>query len=490
MTTARAGRSVFYSGAAVMVAVLGLVFFPSTGLRSIGAAGALVVFFSVAASVTFMPALLSVLGRRVDSIPVIRLQVAQEGRFSRWWARAVLRRPWASILVALVLIALIVWPAATMKTEMVSASTLPKAAESRQGMDILDTEFDRAALSPVSVLLTWESEKPIDMTRAATFFLYGQRLSTMEGVAAVQSPFTITGLSDPAALVALWPQFEGLLNDPDSFVVPEEGITLKSGQTITAQELNQFKMLIKATVAKGAVQYYVVSEDLPGSLESRELVERLLASDVPAGYELHVTGESAHNYDFFEELSDWFPWVFAWVVVISLVVFVLLLRSVVLPLVAVLINLLTIGMSYGILVLLFQGDTFERILRFTSTGAINIVIPVVMLCVLFGITMDYAVFMLTRMHERWHRSGDNRESVVTGIMRTARIIISAALLVVIVTGAFAFTSIAETKMLGLGIALAIIADTLLIRLVLLPALMAYLGKWNWWWPTLKRGKNP
>ncbi len=490
VTTARAGRSVFYSGAAVMVAVLGLVFFPSTGLRSLGIAGALVVFFSVAASVTFMPALLSVLGRRVDSIPVIRLHAAHEGRFSRWWARVVLRRPWVSILVALALIALIAWPAATMKTEMVSASTLPKAAESRQGMEILDTEFDRAALSPVSVLLTWEGEEPIDMTRAATFFLYGQQLTTMEGVAAVQSPFTITGLSDPAALVALWPQFEGLLNDPDSFVVPEEGITLESGQTITAQELNQFKMLIKATVAKGVVQYYVVSEDLPGSSESRELVERLLASDVPAGYELHVAGESAYNYDFFEELSDWFPWVFAWVVVISLVVFVLLLRSVVLPLVAVLVNLLTIGMSYGILVLLFQGDTFERILRFTSTGAIDIVIPVVMLCVLFGITMDYAVFMLTRMHERWHRSGENRESVVTGIVRTARIIISAALLVVIVTGAFTFTSIGETKMLGLGIALAIIADTLLIRLVLLPALMAYLGKWNWWWPALKRGKNP
>jgi RND superfamily putative drug exporter len=490
VTTARAGRSVFYSGAAVMVAVLGLVFFPSTGLRSLGIAGALVVFFSVAASVTFMPALLSVLGRRVDSIPVIRLHAAHEGRFSRWWARVVLRRPWVSILVALALIALIAWPAATMKTEMVSASTLPKAAESRQGMEILDTEFDRAALSPVSVLLTWEGEEPIDMTRAATFFLYGQQLTTMEGVAAVQSPFTITGLSDPAALVALWPQFEGLLNDPDSFVVPEEGITLESGQTITAQELNQFKMLIKATVAKGVVQYYVVSEDLPGSSESRELVERLLASDVPAGYELHVAGESAYNYDFFEELSDWFPRVFAWVVVISLVVFVLLLRSVVLPLVAVLVNLLTIGMSYGILVLLFQGDTFERILRFTSTGAIDIVIPVVMLCVLFGITMDYAVFMLTRMHERWHRSGENRESVVTGIVRTARIIISAALLVVIVTGAFTFTSIGETKMLGLGIALAIIADTLLIRLVLLPALMAYLGKWNWWWPALKRGKNP
>ena len=208
---------------------------------------------------------------------------------------------------------------------------------------------------------------------------------------------------------------------------------------------------------------------------------------------MHVAGESAYNYDFFKELNDWFPWVIAWVVVTSLVVFVLLLRSVVLPVLAVVVNLLTIAMSYGWLVLLFQGDTFEKILRFTSTGAIDAVIPVVMLCVLFGITMDYAVFMLTRMHERWHRTADNREAVTAGLVRTARVIVSAALLVVIVTGAFAFTSIAETKMLGLGIALAIIVDALFIRMTLLPATMIYLGKANWWWPgslTQRRKRAP
>lgn len=489
VTTARAGRSVFYSGVAVMVGVVGLVFFPSPGLRSIGIGGALVVFFSVAASVTFMPALLAVLSHRVDSLPVIRLQAAHEGRFSRWWARTVLRRPWAAIAGALVVAVLIAWPAATMKMQMTSASTLPTAAESRQGMEILDKEFDREALSPIAVLLTWDDEGPIDMIRAAALFTYGQQLMALDGVRAVQSPFTVGGLSDPAALVALWTQFEQLLNDPDGFVVPAEGITLESGETITAAQLEQFKQLVKATVAPGVAQYYVVSEYPPASGESRGLVERVLASDVPGGYDLHVTGETAYSYDFFRELSDWFPWVFAWVVIVSLIVFLLLLRSVLLPLVAVIVNLFTIAMSYGVLVFLFQGDRFERVLRITSTGAIDIVIPVVLLCVLFGITMDYAVFMLTRMHERWNRSGDNRESVVTGVVRTGRIIVSAALLVVIVTGAFAFTNIAETKMLGLGIALAIIADTIVIRLTLLPAIMSYLGRANWWWPTRGRPRE-
>ncbi len=486
VTTARAGRSVFFSGAAVMVGVVGLIFFPSPGLRSLGIGGALVVFFSVAASVTFMPAILSVLGHRINSIPVIRLHGAHDSRLWNRWARVLLRRPWISILVAVVLVALLAAPAATMKTQMTSAASLPPAAESRQGLDILTEEFDREALSPSLVLLTWEGDQTIDIAKAASLFMYGQQLSSLEGVASVQSPFTLTGLSDPTALASLWTQFEQLLNNPDSFVVPPEGITLESGQTITAEQLEQFKQLIKATVAPGAVLFRVVAEDSLTTAQTQDLVGRLMDSSPPEGFTAHVAGEAAFSYDFAHELDTWFPWVIVWVVFTSLIVFALLLRSVVLPVLAVVVNLATIAMSYGLLVLIFQGDTFESLLRFTSTGAIDGVDRVLMLCILFGITMDYAVFMLTRMHERWHRTGDNRESVTIGLVRTGRIIVSAALLVVIVTGAFTFTNIGTTKILGLGIALAIIADTLLIRLTLLPAVMAYLGKASWWWPTFRR----
>ena len=481
-TTARAGRSVFYSGIAVMVGVVGLVFFPSPGLRSLGIGGALVVFFSVAASVTFMPAVLAVLGRRVDSVRVLPLRAVHASRFWNGWARVVLKRSWVSIIIALALIALVASPIFGMKTQMTSASTLPAAAESRRGLDIIDQEFDREALSPISVLLTWEGDQAIDVSRAAALFMYGQQVSGLPGVASVLSPFTLTGLSDPTALAALWTQFQQLLNDPDGFTVPAEGITLDSGTTITAVELEQFKQLIKASVAPGAVLYRVVSEDPPASAQSQDLVERLIGSSVPAGYHVHVAGESAYNYDFFKELSDWFPWVIAWVMITSLIVFIVLLRSLLLPVIAVAVNALTIAMAYGLTVLLFQGDTLEGILRFTSSGAVDATVPVVMLCVLFGITMDYAVFMLTRVHESWLRTGNNRQSSAIGLVQTGRIIVSAALMVVIVTGAFAFTNIGVTKMLGLGIALAIIVDTLFIRMTLLPAVVSYLDKVNGWWP--------
>jgi len=483
VTTARAGRSVFFSGVAVMVGVVGLVFFPSPGLRSLGIGGALVVFMSVAASVTFLPALLGVLGHRVDRLPVIRLHEAREGRLWRRWANVLLKRPWASIIVAVVLIALVAGPAATIKTQMSGATTLPPQAESRQGLDILDQQYDRTALSPLSVMLSWDGGGRIDVLRAAGIFTYGQQLASTPGVASVLSPFTLDGMGgDVASLAKFWPQFEKLLNDPDSFVVPAEGIDLGGGQTITAAQLEQFKQLIKSSVAPGAVLFRVTPAGGANSTAAQDLVKTLRASAVPAGYHMSVAGESASTYDFFQELNTWFPWVILWVVVTSLIVFMVLLRSVVLPALAVAVNLLTIAMSYGMLVLLFQGTTFERILRFTSTGGIDAVVPVVLLCILFGITMDYAVFMLTRTHERWNRTHDNRDSIITGLTRTGRIIVSAALLVVVVTGAFAFTSISQTKMMGFGIALAIIADTILIRLTLLPAIMAYLGRANWWWP--------
>lgn len=486
VTTARAGRSIFYSGAAVMVGVVGLIFFPSPGLRSLGIGGALVVLFSVAATVTFMPAILAVLGKRVDAIPVIKLHEAHDSRLWKGWARVVLKRPWVSILVSIVLIALLAAPAITMKTQMTSADALPAEAESREGLRILDEEFDRQALSPTLVMLTWEGDPKIDMARAAGFFMYGQEIASLEGVASVQSPFTITGLDDPTAMVALWTQFEQLLNDPDRFVIPEEGITLDSGQTITAGELEQFRQLIKTTVAPNAVLYRVVAEDGLSTTETDELVGRLMNTEPPAGYTSHVGGEAAFSYDFTKEIDTWFPWVIVWVVFTSLIVFALLLRSAALPVLAVVVNLATLAMSLGILVLIFQGDTFESVFRFTATGASDAIERVLMVCVLFGITMDYAVFMLTRMHERWLRTGDSRESVEVGLVRTGRIIVSAALLVVIVTGAFAFTSISTTKVLGVGIALAIIADTLLVRLVLLPSVMVYLGRASWWWPYLRK----
>ena len=489
VTTARAGRSVFYSGMAVMVGVVGLVFFPSPGLRSFGIGGVLVVFFSVVASVTFMPAILSVLGTKVNAIPVIKLHAAQENRRWKRWAELVTKRPWVSIVVALVLICALAFPALGMKTQMTTAEALPMKAEARQGAEILENEFDWEALSPTLVLVTWEGESSINVLRAANLLVFGQELGAVEGVASVQNPFTIEGFGDPAALAGLWTEFEQLLNDPQGFEIPEEGVTVSPGVTVSAEELEQFKQLVELTIAPNAVVFRVVAEEGLSSEKTNQLIDDLAEVEPPEGHQLYLAGESAYSHGFVQQLNEYLPWVILWIVFSSLVVFAVMLRSVVLPVLAVAVNLLTIAMSFGWLVILFQGDALESVLRFTSTGAVDAVNRVLMLCILFGITMDYAVFMLTRMHERWHRTGDIKGSVVSGLVRSGRIIVSAALLVVIVTGAFGFTSITTTKTLGVGIALAIVADTLLVRLILVPAVMVYLGKASWWWPRLRRPKR-
>lgn len=489
VTTARAGRSVFYSGLAVMVGVVGLVFFPSPGLRSMGIGGALVVFFSVVASVTFMPAILSVLGEKVNSIAVVRLHAAHENRRWKRWSELVLKRPWASILTAVVVIGALAFPALDMKTQVTSATALPAGAEARQGLDILESEFEWEALSPTLVLLTWEGDESINVLRAANLLLFGQQLAAVDGVASVQSPFTVEGFGDPDALAGLWAQFEALLNDPQGFEIPDEGITISPGVTVTADELRQFRQLVEMTVAPGAVVFRVVAEKGLTSAETNQLVVQLAEIEAPGGYDMYLAGESAFSHDFLEQLNEWLPWVVLWIVLSSLLVFAVMLRSVVLPVLAVAVNLLTIAVSLGWLVILFQGDALERVLHFTSTGAVDAVNPVLMLCILFGITMDYAVFMLTRMHERWRRTGDPQGSVSVGLVRSGRIIVSAALLVVIVTGAFAFTSVATTKTMGLGVALAIIVDTAMVRLVLVPAVMVYLGRSSWWWPRPKKRKH-
>jgi RND superfamily putative drug exporter len=201
---------------------------------------------------------------------------------------------------------------------------------------------------------------------------------------------------------------------------------------------------------------------------------------LPAGLHVAVAGQAASDRDLLDELNSRLPLIALWIVASSYLILFLLLRSVLLPVLAIAVNWLTILMSWGCLAFVFQRNTFAGLLGFTNTGTIQAILPIITLCLLFGITMDYAVFSLTRMREAWIAGADNRESVGAGLTKSGRIVVSAALLVVIVVGAFAFTSVSVTKMLGIGIALAVVFDTLLVRMSLLPATMVYAGKANWW----------
>jgi RND superfamily putative drug exporter len=480
-TISRAGRSVFYSGIAVMVGLIGLTFFPAPGMRSIGIGGALVVLLSVAASLTFMPALLGLLGKRVDAWRVVPLRPPHESRFWTGWSRTLRRRPWVVLVVSVALGALIASPATSLKDRMTSPASLPVSSESRIGADILASEFDQQALSPLSVLVSWSGNGKIDLARAVQLYAVGQTLAKTPGVASVASPFNLQGFSNPVALAGLWPTFQQFVNDPAS--IPDRPIKLGSF-TLTRGQVAQIKQLLMGSVGNGAVLFRVTAKALPGSSAAQNLVGTLRAIKAPPGMKISIAGQAANDRDVLTGLNSRLPWIALWIVVSSYIILLFLLRSALLPLLAVGVNWLTILMSWGVLAFVFQRNTFAGLLQFTNTGSVDAMIPIIILCLLFGITMDYAVFLLTRMREAWHDGGDNRASVGAGLVSSGRVVVSAAVLVVIVVGSFAFTSVAATKVLGVGIALAVIFDTVLVRMSLLPAAMCYLGRANWWWPRI------
>jgi putative drug exporter of the RND superfamily len=178
------------------------------------------------------------------------------------------------------------------------------------------------------------------------------------------------------------------------------------------------------------------------------------------------------------------------VLLATFVIMMLLTYSLLAPLSALIVNSLTIAMAYGTIVFIFQQGRFETLLDYTSLGFVDAVMPIIMFCALYGVAMDYEVFLLARMHESWHRTGSVRGSVAAGLTRSARVIVSAAALVVVVAMAFAFTSISMTKELGIGMAVAIAFDAVFIRCMLVPALMLYMGRWAWWMPRWLGGRLP
>ncbi|HEY5386972.1 MAG TPA: MMPL family transporter, partial [Thermoleophilia bacterium] len=200
------------------------------------------------------------------------------------------------------------------------------------------------------------------------------------------------------------------------------------------------------------------------------------------GMTVLVGGTSMSVYDFVHMIYQRFPWIILFVVCVTALVLLLLLRSVILPVKAVVMNVLSLLAGYGAVVWIFQDGHLEHLFGFTSSGAIDAELPVILFCTVFGVSMDYEVFLLTRMREAWDQTGDNLKAVSFGLERTGRIVTSAALIIVVVGGSFAFTSILVTKAIGVGLAVAVALDASVIRILMVPAFMRLLGRWNWWIP--------
>ncbi len=460
-TMATAGRAVVFSGFTVMLGLMGLLVFKAMALRSLGIGGALVVAVSVIAALTLLPALLSVLGTRINALPVIPRRLQGGGEFWPGLARWVMRRPWPIIAGALVLIAVVASPARTLQLSIPDATILPTSVASRQGYDLLVNDFHTTQDTPIIIVV--HGHGPILTTgNIDTIYDYTRRVTRLRDVASIQSIVNL----------------EPWLTRADYAQLPVEVANPEVAARVNA--------------LTGTQATLVMVNPRPGLSENAadDLVRRI--RQVPLGngsLQREVGGLTAGKMDYIDLLYADFPKTVLFVVGMTYLVLLVLFRSVVLPLKAVLMNALSLAGSFGAIVFVFQQGHFSNLLNFTPTGSIDEINPILMFCTLFGLSMDYEVFLLSRIKEHYEATGDNAASVAEGLAQTGRIITSAALIMVVVAGSFAFTSIVLVKSLGLGMAIAILIDATIIRCLLVPATMRVLGEWNWWLPGTSRRRE-
>jgi putative drug exporter of the RND superfamily len=461
ITVATAGRAVFFSGLTVLLGLLGLVLFEFMILRSVGIAGAVVVGFAVLAALTLLPAFLAMFGEHLDRMAIRRVSARPpaEGPWARL-ARSVMRRPVAVLIPTLAFLLLLGSPFLHVRFNSPDASILPAELPSRAAIDRLRDAFGEGEFAPIAIAVRTDGPATAPANLAALYD-YSRRIAADPRVSRVDSLVDV----DPRLTLQ---QYQLLYADPNG---PRDRFTA----TVLASTTKADLTALTITTPFG-----------PNRDEGRALVRELRAGDGPLAAPDEMTilvgGGAADVADVVDGVAADFPRTALFIIVTTYIVLFALLRSVVLPAKALLMNALSITASFGALVWIFQDGNLSALLGFQPVGFVETTQPVILFCVLFGLSMDYEVFLLSRMKEVWDTTGDNTEAVARGLERSGRIVTSAALVVVVVAGSFVFADIVLIKALGLGVAIAVALDATVVRALLVPATMRLIGRWNWWMP--------
>jgi RND superfamily putative drug exporter len=435
---ATASRAVLFSGMIVVLALVGMLLIPTTIFRSLAAGAILVVVAAVAASLTLLPALLGLLGDRVNALRVRRRSALERQRQGGIWvavSRAAMRRPVLSLLAAVAFLAVAATPVFDLRTGNAGVSTLPDDFASKRAFTVLATEFSGGLTSPVEVVVDGDADDR----------------GVRQGVARLRALLAADRGFGPSTVQ---------VNDARDLSVVSASVTGDPSGPAAVDAVTRIR---------------------------EDYVPRAFPAGTPA--EVLVGGETAGNKDFFDLTDAYTPIVFAFVLLLSLLLLTAVFRSVVVPVKSILLNLLSVGAAYGIIVAVFQkggpavGRSIADLLGFQQVDAIEAWLPLFLFSVLFGLSMDYHVFLLSRIREHYDRTGNNTESVAEGVRTTARIITGAALIMVAVFGGFAAGRLVSFQQMGFGLAVAVLIDATIIRSVLVPAAMKLLGDWNWYLPS-------
>ncbi|HVM52289.1 MAG TPA: MMPL family transporter [Acidimicrobiales bacterium] len=429
LSVTTAGRAVIFAGATVVIAILGLMVMGLGFLYGLAASVSATIFVMMLAAITLLPALLGFVGRTIDRlhIPFVKREdAANQHTAAHRWARMIQRYPWPAALMALAFLVALSLPALDMHFGFPDASNNPTSSTTRRAFDLQTEAYGPGANGPLMLVTDSRSEAGLAvLDRAADL-----------------------AAQDPGVAIVLPPQPSPSGDAALAIVIPTTG---------------------------------------PQSIETERLVERLRADVVPAatagnGASLHVGGLTAAFVDQNDYLMKRLPWFIGAVVLLSFLLLMVVFRSILVPVKAAIVNLLSITAAYGVVSMAMKGGFVGGLIGLEEATPIPGFIPMMMFAILFGLSMDYEVFLLSRIKEEYDRTGDNATAVADGLAATARVITAAAAIMVSVFSAFLLTPIVFVKIVGLGLATAIAVDASIVRMILVPATMELLGDRNWWYP--------
>lgn len=464
-TVETAGRAVITSGLTVVVGFAALLIPPLMETRSVAIGGVIVVSVAVLLSVTLLPGVLAILGRRIDLPRGLAKKLAWYHAPTGWerWARWLGAHPWRALLIGFVAAVAIAWPITQIKIGLPKSGWFPAETESTEGVEELDAIGARGALLPVRVVLETHAGDKVVSTR----YLRGlRRLSdSIEADPRVAQVRSVVDLGRRMSML----QLSILYSDVDR-----------------ARERYPELLATYLSQDASATRMEVILADTTSFTGSMDVVRRIraLRDHGIAGLDsvnVEVGGFQASSVDLQDDLLGRFPLLIAVVLVITAVALFAAFQSVLVPLKAVVMNCLSVAGAFGLIVLVFQFGVGEGLFGLAEpTEAIYVVVPVFVFAVVFGLSMDYEVFLLARIKEAFDRSGRNSQATMEGLSATASVITSAAAIMIIVFGTFSFSRVLAVQLIGFGLAVAVFLDATLIRMVLVPSFMHIAGRWNWW----------
>ena len=499
MTVATAGKAVFFSGVTVAIGLMGMLFFENTGLPSLGIGGTLAVTVAMIFSIVVLPALLCIIGYGVNYPAVSNLikwintrfnlkipNVAEkfptfstetddgEGVWSKI-ATTVMDRPWAVLIPTLIILLGAGLPFLQADFSIASRDALPPDDETRVGFELMDEKWPEGAVNSATIVVDFDGEDPL--TEQNIRSMHQWMKSQLEDDRVIETfgyAMPYPGVNETMA-VSYWQNSNSSLSTQD--IATREYIRdqfLSDNVTYVVFSLNG---PITGVDSRNFV------DDVRD--ERSKLMNELVVGD---GGKMMVAGFAAYSVDVQDAIVENLPIAIAFIFTSTIILIYIQVRSVIIPIKAIVMNILSISASFGMLVFVFQWGNGAELLNFTPQP-IEATNPVIMFCIVFGLSMDYEVLMLSRIHEEWEATGDNTKAVANGLQKTGRLITGAAAIMVVVFLAFGLSSVVILKQIGLGLALAILLDATIVRALVVPSTMRLMGKWNWWTPSWLGGST-